>query len=92
MVNHPNRNRALKTEVNGVRFKLSFDAAGYPCVLNQWQQDDAGRWHWAIAWAAWHKDKLTGAKAIALHQLVRTGSPPPFPRSAAEQPARGAYG
>jgi hypothetical protein len=33
MVNHPNRNRALKTEVNGVRFKLSFDAAGNPYVL-----------------------------------------------------------
>jgi hypothetical protein len=71
VANHPNRNRALKTEVEGVRFKLSSDAAGDPCVLNQWQRDSAGRWHWVIVWAAWHEDKPTGAVAIALHQMAR---------------------
>ena len=30
MANHPNRNRALTTEVGGVRFKLSLDALGRP--------------------------------------------------------------
>jgi hypothetical protein len=74
MPNHPNRNRALKTEVNGVRFKLSFDAAGNPYVLKQWQQDRTGRWHWASAWTACRKDKPTGAKAIALHQLAKTAA------------------
>jgi hypothetical protein len=70
MTNHPNRNRAPKTEVDGVRFKLSFDAAGDPRVLMQWQQDGAGRGYWAVAWSACHKDKPTGAKATALHQMA----------------------
>ena len=69
MVNHPNRNRALKTEVDGVRFKLSLDAAGTPHLLKQWRQDYAGRWHWVNVWAA-HEDEPTGAMAIALHQMA----------------------
>ena len=73
MVNHPNRGRALKTEVDGVWFRLSLDAAGNPHILKQWQQDGAGCWHWAIAWTACNSDKPTAAKAIALHQLARTG-------------------
>jgi hypothetical protein len=69
MLNHPNRNRALRTEVDGVRSKLSRDAAGNPHALKQWQQDHAGQWHWAIVWAAGHAHQPTGAKAIALHRL-----------------------
>ena len=49
MTNHPNRNRALKTEINGVRFKLSFDTAGNPHMLKQWLQDRVGHWHWVGA-------------------------------------------
>jgi hypothetical protein len=79
MVNHPNRNRALKTEVDGVRFKLSLDATGNPHVLKQWQQNQAGHWHWAIVWDEWHRTKLQGAKAIALLQM---GFPEPPPTSA----------
>ena len=44
MVNHPNRRRTLKTEVDGVLFKLSLDTAGNPHILKQWQQDGAGLW------------------------------------------------
>ena len=43
MANHPNRNRAPRTEVDGVRFKLSLDATGNPHMLKQWQQDRAGQ-------------------------------------------------
>ena len=70
MANHPNRNRALRTEVDGVRFKLSLDAAGNPHTLKQWQQNCTGLWRWAIVWLASRGDKPTGAKAIALHQLA----------------------
>jgi hypothetical protein len=70
MVNHPNRNRALKTEVDGVRFKLSRDAAGNPHMLKQWQQGRADQWHWAIVWAAGYEGKPTDAIAVALHQLA----------------------
>jgi len=70
MTNHPNRNRAPKTEVDGVRFKLSFDTAGNPHMLKQWQRDHAGRWHWGIVWAAGYGGKPTGTAAIALHQMV----------------------
>jgi hypothetical protein len=70
MANHPNRNRALKAEVEGVRFKLAVDTAGNPHMLKRWQQDCAGRWHWATVWAAWRQDSLAGATAVALHQLV----------------------
>jgi hypothetical protein len=69
MTNHPNRNRALKTEVNGVRFKLSLDTAGNPYLLKQWEQDPAGRWRWAVVWAEWHPAKPRGARATALHQM-----------------------
>jgi hypothetical protein len=69
MVNHPNRNRALKTEVDGVRFKLSLDSAGNPFVLKQWKQNPAGGWHWVIVWAEWHHITLRGAEAVALHQM-----------------------
>jgi hypothetical protein len=70
MANHPNRSRALKTEVEGMRFKLSLDATGNPHTLKQWQQDRAGQWHWAIVWVAWREDKPTGARAIALRQIA----------------------
>lgn len=74
MANHPNRNRAPRTEVDGVRFKLSRDATGNPRMLKQWQQDRAGQWHWAIVWTAEHEDKPTGAKAVALHRLAGSGA------------------
>jgi hypothetical protein len=35
MNNHPSRKRPLRTEVNGVRFKLSFDTTGNPFLLKQ---------------------------------------------------------
>jgi hypothetical protein len=70
MVNHPHRNRAPRNEVDGVRFKLSFDATGNPHVLKQWQQDRAGHWHWGIAWAAGSGGKPSGALATALHLLA----------------------
>jgi hypothetical protein len=66
----PNRNRALKAEVEGVRFKLAVDTAGNPHTLKQRQQDRAGRWHWATVWAARRQDNPTGAIAVALHQLA----------------------
>jgi hypothetical protein len=74
MVNHPNRNRARRTEVDGVRFKLSRDATGNPHMLKQWQQDPTGRWHWATVWAAWRQDSLTGAIAVAFYQLAGPAS------------------
>jgi hypothetical protein len=80
MTNHPNRNRALRTELAGIRFKLALDTAGNPHTLKQWQQDCAGRWHWATIWAAWRQDSLTGAAAVAFHQLAGPASEAAAPR------------